>query len=181
MSNVGQKLAHLHASTTNLNSNILDNVSEFVYCSRNNVDTVCLVTNQLDTLKNLVSNIPSEVTNATTNRYAVDLGSINSDDVKLYIDGVLENQVLLGFQCLNNGEITQRKIYKRTNSGILLDKFKADKTIISENEVENICGKDGWTGSQQLLQNILALETAENLTIGFLKRESSNQSYIRVR
>lgn len=181
MSNVGKILAHLHTSTQNLTNDILENVAEYVYCSRDGVDTVCLVTKELNTLKALVSNIPDEVSQASTIRYAVDLGSIGSDNVKLYVDSPAEGQVLLGFQCQNTGAIIQRKIYKKTQTGILLDKFAADGSVISENEVENICQSDGWTGDTQLLQNIVSLVEANNLKIVFLKRTMSNQSYIRVR
>ena len=125
MFNVGNKLAHLHPSTERLGYNVLSKVTEFVYCSRNSVDTVCLVTDDLDVFISLVENVPTQITEAKTNRYAVDLGSIGTDNVKMYIDSPNDGEVLLGFQCKNNGEILQNKTYKRKEKGILLDKFNA--------------------------------------------------------
>lgn len=181
MNRVGNILAHLHVSTQSLNSEILANVLEFVYCSRDSVDSVCLVTRQLDTLKALVTNLPNEVTEADTNRYAVDLGSINTNNVKLYVASKNPGEVLLGFQCSNDGEILQKKIYKRKDQGVLLDRFNPDGSVISQNEEEMSCNSSDWTGNQSLLQNVLSLVQSENLTVNFLKRTASNQSYMRVR
>ena len=181
MFDVGNKLAHLHPSTQRLGYGVLSKVTEFVYCSRNSVDTVCLVTDDLDVFTSLIDSVPTQITEAQTNRYAVDLGSIGTDNVKMYIDSPNDGEVLLGFQCKNNGEILQNKTYKRKDKGILLDKFNADGSEISLNEEELGCDRSGWGGDAHLLTSIEALAVANNLTVGFLKRTNANQSYIRVR
>jgi|TARA_R100000482_G_scaffold52588_2_gene18739 hypothetical protein len=181
MYNVAQKLAHLHSSTQSLSDDVLSQTKEFVYCSRNGIDTVCLVTENLDTFTSLVGVVPDEIASATTNRYAVDLGSIGTDNVKMYIDSANSGEVLLGFQYNGDGELTQKKTYKRTDNGILLDRFDASSVKISENEEELICDRSGWGGDINLLGQIEDIALSNELTVGFLKRTNSNQSYIRVR
>ena len=181
MYNVAHKLAHLDSSTQSLSDDVLDQIKEFVYCSRNGIDTVCLVTEDLATFKSVVPKVSKEISEATTNRYAVDLGTIGSGNVKIYIDSPNDGEVLLGFLCDNRGKILQRKKYKRTDTGILLDRFDADGSEISLNEEEIICDRSGWGGNANLLGKIEDIAAANELTVGFLKRTNSNQSYIRVR
>ena len=63
----------------------------------------------------LNSNVPSHVSEATTRRYFVDLESIGTDNLRLYIDGLypLLNRNSISFKYDANLNLIEKKIYKR--------------------------------------------------------------------
>ena len=69
----GERFAHLHTSTSSLSDSVLGKTTELIYCFRDGVESVCLVTHEREVLMDICGMVPSAVYNADTRRYAVDL------------------------------------------------------------------------------------------------------------
>ena len=50
---VGTRFAHLHTSTSGLSNAVLDKTTEFIYCFRDGVESVCLVTHERDVIMDM--------------------------------------------------------------------------------------------------------------------------------
>ena len=184
MTSIGNLFAHLNPSTKNLGDDILSTVNEFVWCHRKGVESVTLVTRDTDAFRSLVG----DAINVTSpDRYAVDLGSIGTDKIRIYVDSPVSGEAGFGYYFSSSGEMLQRKVYKRKGdkTGVYIDKFNMDGSVIVSNE-EEIGSKDDksfWGGSVELLnniENILSERTETNIRRVFMKRVSKDQSYIRV-
>ena len=81
---IGNIFASLHASTQNLDAAILNKTTEFIYCYRSGVESVTLVTDNKETLRTLVGTLPTEIYD--TDRYAVDLSTIGTEKVRIYLN-----------------------------------------------------------------------------------------------
>tara|TARA_B100002019_G_scaffold290620_1_gene308695 strand:+ start:1349 stop:1927 length:579 start_codon:yes stop_codon:yes gene_type:complete len=184
MTSIGNLFAHLHPSTKNLGDDILSTVNEFVWCYRKGVESVTLVTRDTDAFRSLVGD---SINVTSADRYAVDLGSIGTDKIRIYVDSPVSGEALFGYYFSPSGEMLQRKVYKRKGdkTGVYIDKFNMDGSVIVSNE-EEIGSKDDksfWGGSVELLnniENILSERTETNIRRVFMKRVSKDQSYIRV-
>ncbi len=62
MSYIGKLFAHLHPSTNELDSEILNKTTELIYCYRDGVESVTLVVDNRQTLRDLVGDLPPEYT-----------------------------------------------------------------------------------------------------------------------
>ena len=175
---VGQNLAHLHPSTADLSSDVLAKTKEFIYCCRNGAESVVLVTPDKSVLQSLVGNIPEQINTFDTNLYYVDIASIGTDKLRLYVRSPEENICGVGFYFDANGNLLEKKIYK--GKGLSIDRFNSEGNLISENEKESICTKNEWGGSASLANNIEAIASENNYTVIYLKKNDKNQSYIRV-
>ena len=155
MTSIGNLFAHLHPSTKNLGDDILSTVNEFVWCYRKGVESVTLVTRDTDAFKSLVGD---SINVTSADRYAVDLDSIGTDKIRIYVDSPVSGEALFGYYFSPSGEMLQRKVYKRKGdkTGVYIDKFNMDGSVIVSNE-EEIGSKDDksfWGGSVELLNNI---------------------------
>tara|TARA_B100000085_G_C18265627_1_gene399911 strand:- start:35 stop:577 length:543 start_codon:yes stop_codon:yes gene_type:complete len=177
---VGTRFAHLHTSTSGLSSAVLDKTTEFIYCFRDGVESVCLVTHDRDVLTDVCGTVPNDVYNADTRRYAVDLSTVGTNSVKMYVDSPESGEVLTGYHFSSEGAILQKKTYRRNGDNILLDRYNPNNSVISEGELETICAKSDWGGSSSLADSIESVASEHNFKVIYLKRAASNQSYIRV-
>ena len=169
----GERFAHLHTSTSSLSDSVLDKTTELIYCFRDGVESVCLVTHDREVLMDICGMVPSVVYNADTRRYAVDLSTIGTNSIKMYVDSSESGEVLTGYHFSSEGAILQKKTYKR-------DGDNPDNSVISEDESETVCTKSDWGGSSSLADSIESIASEHNFKVIYLKRAASNQSYIRV-
>ena len=176
----GERFAHLHTSTSSLSDSVLDKTTELIYCFRDGVESVCLVTHDREVLMDICGMVPSVVYNADTRRYAVDLSTIGTNSIKMYVDSSESGEVLTGYHFSSEGAILQKKTYKRDGDNILLDRYNPDNSVISEDESETVCTKSDWGGSSSLADSIESIASEHNFKVIYLKRAASNQSYIRV-
>jgi len=184
MTSIGNIFAHLHPSTKDLGDDILSKVNEFVWCYREGVESVTLVTSDINAFKSLVGD---SINVTSPDRYAVDLSSIGTDKVRIYTDSPVRGEVGFGYYFSSSGEMLLRKVYRRTPDKVgvtFIDRFNMDGSVITSNE-EEIGSRDKsfWGGSIELLNNIesvFATRTEPNIRKVFLKRPAKDQSYIRV-
>lgn len=190
MSSVGNFFGHLHPSTKGLSSDILDKTTELVFSFRDGVESVCWITNDKDIFKSVAGEVPDVVYNADTDRYAVDLDSIGTSQVRMYVgsnnteDGISG----YGYYMSSTGNIVEKKVYKVADAydPILIDRYDVNGVLISENEKELIADKGEWFGNKSLVDDINEIclkalrDHDKTFGISYTKKEEKNQSYIRV-
>ena len=85
MLSVGNFFGHLHPSTKELSPDVLDKTTELVFSFRDGVESVCWITNDKDVFKSVAGEVPDIIYNVNTDRYAVDLDSIGTSQVRRYV------------------------------------------------------------------------------------------------
>lgn len=185
MSSVGNFFGHLHPSTKGLSSDVLDKTTELVFSFRDGVESVCWITNDKDVFKSVAGEVPDIVYNADTDRYAVDLDSIGTSQVRMYVGS---DNGIIGYYISSSGEINQKKIYSSGNGydPILIDRYDSEGTLISTGEKEVIADKGEWFGNKSLVDDINEIclkalyDHDKTFGVTYTKKEEKNQSYIRV-
>lgn len=153
-------------------------VTELIISKRDDVLSVCYVTEDLFTFIKLVGDVPQSIREAETTRYGVDLESIGTDKVRLYTDGDKDrNEALHGYY-VRNGEIYQKKRYKRSDGSLLIDRYNASGIIISADEPERDGDRSLWTGPSEIADAAEAI--SGNWTVLYLEKGNAAQSYIRI-
>lgn len=179
--NIGNDFSFVSSSLDDLAKNIKNQLTEVIYSWRDGVESVCAVTESLTCLGSLLGHdVPAEVSEATTRRYGVDLESIGTDNLRLYVDGVDPGVSLLSFKYDSDLKVTERKTYKRATQGVLIDRYNASGELISGDEPEFPVPKSDFLGSAELADRMEQVATDNEYSIKFLKKGNTNQSYARV-
>ena len=178
---IGNDFSFVSSELDGLSDDIKNQLTEVIHSWRDNIESVCVVTESLDCLNSLLSNnVPSHILEATTRRYGVDLESIGTDNLRLYTDGSDKNIDIVGFKYNSNLDLVEKKIYKRGEGVTLIDKYNASNELISSNETEFLIPKTDFLGRAELADRMEQVANDNNYSIKFLKKGNSNQSYIRV-
>ena len=178
---MGNDFSFVSSELNNLSDDIKNQITEVIYSWRDNVESVCVVTERFDCLNSLLSNnVPSNITEAITRRYFVDLESIGTDILRLYIDDPDQDIVIVGFKYNSNLNLVEKKIYKKSEDVTLIDRYNASGKLISSNETEFSIPKSDFLGSAEIAERMEQVANDKNYSIKFLKKGNSNQSYIRV-
>ena len=152
--------------------------TELIITERDDVLSVCYVTDDLFTFIKLVGSVPQSIREAETERYGVDLESIGTNKVRLYTDGdSSRNEALHGYY-VNNGAIYEKKRYKRSDNGLLIDRFDASGALISADEPETSGDRSIWTGPSEIADAAEAM--GGSWSIVYMEKGNAPQSYIRV-
>lgn len=157
------------------------NVSELIISYRDGQTTMCVVFPKVTYLKALIGDVPRAVAGVQSRRFAVDLESIGTDKLRLYIDGQKEGELLRGFYFDENKQMTQYKIYKKVEGDkneVVIDRYLADGTLISNDEPELISDRDSWLGEDSIAD--LADSLSGKYEVKYLKKGNKAQSYIRI-
>jgi len=179
MAYIGKLFAHLHPSTKDLDSAILNKTTELIYCYRDGVESVTLVVDNRQTLRDLVGDLPSEIYNTT--RYGVDLSSIGTDKVRIYLNSHSSEEYIIGYYFSSDNEVIQKKNYKKTDTNdALIDRYTSEGTEISMDEVEAVASRADWGGSSSLADSLEKIVSDNNFILVYSKREGKDQSYIKV-
>lgn len=178
---IGSDFSFVSSKLNDLSDNVRNQLTEVIHSWRDGVDSVCVVTESFDCLSIMLnSNVPSHVSEATTRRYFVDLESIGTDNLRLYIDGSDQGIELISFKYDANLNLIEKKIYKRGEGVTLIDRYNSSDELISSNETEFLIPKSDFLGSSEIADKMEQVANDNNYSIKFLKKGNSNQSYIRV-
>ena len=170
------------AALDDMPDHIAQKTLELVWSYRAGVLSLCWVTDDLEAfIEYLGGSVPQVITNAYSRRYAVDLESIGTDKIRLYIDSPNEGEVLIGYyfdSLASDATAYEYKIYKRNGrEGVLVDRFSPDGTLISSDEGEVMTNVEtDWKGPSSLLA--ICKDQPQELRI--LKKVSKDQSYLRI-
>ena len=176
---IGNIFANLHFSTQNLDAAILDKTTELIYCYRSGVESVTLVTDNKETLRALVGTLPTEIYD--TNRYAVDLSTIGTEKVRIYLNSQDDNEHIIGYYFDSNNSVLQKKHYKKSNDAdAMIDRYDGNGASLSTNEAELSASKSDWGGNSALANNIERVAGENNINLLYAKRQNKDQSYIKV-
>tara|TARA_R100001510_G_C7643190_1_gene200712 strand:+ start:1095 stop:1745 length:651 start_codon:yes stop_codon:yes gene_type:complete len=182
---VGNDFRFLTPALDNLSPDIRDQLVEVIYSWRDGVESVCVVTESLDCLKTMLNgNVPSEISKAkmTPPRYFVDLESIGTDNLRLYIDDSQRMDIsIVGFKFDSNGNLTERKDYWRDKEGVLIDRYDASNNLISSKEPEIMVTKDDFLGSSEIADKVEQIANERRYDLVWMNKVNTKQSYIRIR
>lgn len=155
-------------------------ISELVFACRDGEVSLCVVFSNAMALRSLIGDLPAEIEQAQTIRYAVDLESIGTDKLRLYIDGQEDGEVLRGFYFDRNMRKTILKKYRKTDDKaiISIDRYNGAGSLVSGDEPEAASDSSCWTGPQDLLD--AALDAQQDHNVIFLSKGDKLQSYIRI-
>lgn len=155
-------------------------ISELVFACRDGDVSLCVVFSKAMSLRGLIGELPAEIEQAESSRYAVDLESIGTDKLRLYVDGQEDGEVLRGFYFNSNGRMTVLKKYNRTDDKtiISIDRYDGAGTLIGADEPESASDSSCWTGPQDILD--AALDAQQDHNVIFLSKGDKLQSYIRI-
>lgn len=156
-----------------------DDISELIFSQRQNVFSVCIVFNKLSSLYAVTTNIPSVIVDGSYNSYAVDLESLDTDEVRFYVRPKNSPSIeVIGYLADVEGNIIQKKIYKVSGKNTLdIDRYDASGALISPNEPEGRCSEQEWLGPKLLVD----IARDNGLRTFFLKKFSKNQTYLSVK
>lgn len=170
------------AALDDMPDHIAQKTTELVWSYRDGVLSLCWVTEDLDAfIEYLGGSVPQVITNAYSRRYAVDLESIGTDKIRLYIDSPNDGEVLIGyyFDSLASDAVAyEYKIYKRDGrNAVLVDRYNSEGVLISSDEGEVMTNViTDWKGPSALL----AICQAQPQELRILKKVSKDQSYLRI-
>ena len=155
---------------------------ELAWSYRAGVVSLCWVTEDLAAFTEVLGGtVPEVLTISGSRRYFVDLESLGSDKIRLYIDSPNAGEVLVGyyFSSLAKDAVpTEYKIYTAASrTELLINRYTSDGDLISEGEREvQTDDPADWGGPKDLLE--LCLAQPQQLII--LKKVSKDQSYLRL-
>ena len=166
-----------HSSALNqMSFLVFSSVQELVFSYRDEELSVCVVFNSIDALTDIIGSVPSEISSASTNRYGVDLESVGTSNLRLYVDGQSDSEMLRSYSYNSSGSLTQSKIYKRSDGQypILIDRYSASGILISADEPEYSGDSSLWTGPTEII------DTASGHDVIYLAKVNADQCYMRV-
>lgn len=178
---VGTTLSHLHESTAALSATVLDDIGEVIYTIRDGALSVCVVASKLETLARIIGEVPDPVRTAVTKRYAVDLQSIGTDILRLYVDGAEPGVVIHGYYFDPSLKMLQKKNYKKVKPGELsVDRYNGDGVLISADEPEKQGSASCWLGDKDFAARIEQEASAHGHAVRYTYKGNKSQSYLRV-
>ena len=172
-------LATYCPALNNLTDEFKSTISELIFCHRSGRFSVVICSNSKDDFLDLVGNMPDEIKKTNVSRYAVDLHSMETDTVRIYLGSNDTGVSIVGYNIDKEGAIIEKKIYKRTDDRktLNIDRYNDAGILISPDEVEIECGERDWTGPVE----IVSVAKSHDLNMIFLKKVAKNQSYVRLR
>jgi len=187
---VGKDFSFLSPALDNLSSDIKNQLVEVIYCWRDGVESVNVVTESLDCLRTLLNgNVPTEISEAkvySIPRYGIGLESIGTDSVRLYTDDEQRDDICaVSYKFNSDGDLIERKDYWRDKTGdqpgVLIDRYDASNNLISSNESAIMVTKSDFLGSSEIADKIEQIANEKKYTVVFSNRVKSKHSYIRIR
>jgi len=162
-----------------LSANVLGSIKQIILSYRDGVESVCIIVPTLDILTEIIGSIPSEVQEADTLRYFVDLSSVGTDKLRLYIDSPDKEVSIIGFYFDINKALVEKKLYKKDPEDIktlYVDRYNASGVLISADEPEYQSDRSSWLGSVEWAD----LAEASLYEVRYLHKANKPQSYIYV-
>ena len=151
------------------------NIKELVFCQRQDCFSVTAITRDFKTFQKIIKYIP-EGFETESNRFGVDMESLDTDKVRLYHSlSKSAPSSLYGIYWNPSQGIYEEKDYIRDHDGLIIKrKINGVLTGMEEGEVE--CSIDEWTGPKEIVDviNMFDINTIA------LKKTHANQTYLRV-
>jgi hypothetical protein len=170
------------AALDQLSDSYLEATSELIWSYRSGVVSLCWVTEDLSAFTEVLGGtVPEILTLTGSSRYFVDLESIGSDKIRLYIDSPNDGEVLIGyyFGSLEHDAVPyEYKVYSSVSkTEVSINRYTGSGDLISEGEGEvQTNAPADWSGPKELLD--LCKEQSGSVRI--LKKVSKDQSYLRL-
>ena len=176
---IGEYFAACHPTLKNLSIDVLRDITQIILSYRDGVSSVCVVVNSPDSLERIIKTVPDEIRNATTRRYGVDLSSVGTDKLRLYIDSNVKGETIIGYYYDKNNNVIEKKHYKKdpnNTKAILVDRYDAAGAIISSDEPEYQSDRSCWKGSVEWADMV----AASPYEVRYMHKGNKPQSYIYI-
>jgi len=170
------------AALDNLQDTQLDMTLELIWSYRSGSLSVCWVTEDLDTFIEVIGgSAPEVITNSHSNRYFVDLESLDQGNTRIYIDSPNADEVLIGYSFSDlsqSADPLEYKIYKRgEGKTLVIDRYTGSGSLISSGEGEIQTDiKEDWGGPMSLYD----ICVGQPGTLRVLKKTKKDQTYLRL-
>ena len=150
-----------------------------VLCQRGDNLSVVLAFKDYDVFESLVSDVPIEISSASSKRWAVELQNEPNKFQKFWVDHSAISAECFEYDSSNN--LIENKLYKiQETNKTFIDRFDALGNKTSSNEEELIGSKANWTGSEEIADIADSLHT-QNCVVQYTYRTSKSQSYIALK
>jgi hypothetical protein len=176
---IGTYFSACHPTLNDLSIDVLKDIKQIILSHRDGVSSVCVVVNSLNALERIIQNVPTEIQHASTRRYGVDLSSISTSKLRLYIDSNIKGESIIGFYFDENNNVIEKKHYKKDPKNIktiFVDRYNAEGIIISSDEPEYQSDRSCWRGSTEWAD----LADASPYEVRYMYKGNKPQSYIYI-
>jgi hypothetical protein len=174
---IGKAFAPYNIALGSLPETVLENITEVIFSYRDGVETVCAVTPSLEALEAMVGTVPDLIKSVSTSRYFVDLESIGTDKLRLYISSSNANVSIEGYYFDKEGKPFVKKVYKKKGKkGLLIDYYDAEGNIIEADSPEVTASRSSWLGNPEVAD---AADSSDYHVL-YLKKVTKPQCYIRI-
>jgi hypothetical protein len=176
---LGMYFSSCHPTLMALSPSVLGSIKQVILSYRDSVESVCVVVPTLDMLADIVGSIPAEVQESTTLRYFVDLSSVGTNKLRLYVDSPDKEVSIIGFYFDSNNALLEKKLYKKDpedTKALFVDRYNASGVLISADEPEYQSDRSSWLGSAEWAD----LSEASSYEVRYLHKANKQQSYIYV-
>jgi hypothetical protein len=162
-----------------LDKSVKNKISELIFSYREGVFSVTIVLNSIGDFENLIGfKLNNKLKAIKSNRFGVDLESLKTDKVRIYLDVPGNDLIsLYGYYMDRSGNILEKKIYKRNGSArLLIDRYDSENNLISKDEPESVSTEMSWKGPNDIIKIAKGL----NYRCIFMKKELKDQCYLRL-
>lgn len=145
-----------YESLNSLSEDIKSNITELVFTYRSGVDSITVVFESKEAFTNLVGKLPPEIDN-NHRRYAVDLESVGTDMVRMYVNPRSLSSTLIGYY-VKDGKVYETKYYRQLQDGLIhIERVDGNGNVLSNTETEEIVPITHWKGPVEVLDLIQKL------------------------
>ena len=173
------KFAGFSKELDNLSASIKDQIDSLIFTMREDIFSVNVIFRSKEPLEQILGfSLPHDLIKETSDRFFIDLESVNTNKIRVYVDNKEKNICGYGYYLNPLGEVLITKIYKKHSdkNRVMVDRYSHVGNIISRDEPEISCDKTKWTGPAKLVD----IAAANNYFYHFMMKEDKNQVYLIV-
>lgn len=160
-------------------------IIELIFSYRMGVFSAVVVFDKKKFVEKLVKfSLPDELLNYDSIRYAVDLESISTDIIRIYVDSTIKDGVsVYGYYFDKKANLIEKKIYKKHDTTtLLIDRYDGTDNLINADEEEVDGIESDWKGPKGIVDIAkTVIGNVPQYRYIFLKKTSKDQNYIRIR
>jgi hypothetical protein len=160
-----------------IDDNIIKNFCSLAFSSREGNLSVAIGSNNKEALIDACKKVvfPKDFFNGNFIRWGVDLESTHTDKIRIYrMNPKSDNIRVEGFNINSIGEILEKKLYIKSQEGLIIDRYDKEGLLISSGEIEVQCEEKDWTGPKELVDAV----KISGYEFNFTKKIAKNQSYL---
>jgi len=157
-----------------------DNVTDILFADREGVVTAHIGVKTLEDIEAIIGDsLPEEIRSIDAKRYGVDLDTIGTSSLRLYVDNREPADIALyGYYLDEDLNVLQTKVYKKADekTTLYVDRYDAEGNLLQEDDPEVETDEIDWTGSTEIAE----IAKENGMPIVYLRKLNRNQVYLRI-